>query len=217
MAAAMPSSIPVPLEHATFLGELPRIDAVLRSRLRRLPRHCRDEAVADALGAAWHAWAGLLRRGLDSLEIGPCGIAANAARSAARGRRLGCGRPGRATDVYHPRARASVGVRLVGLDEGDGGQGWRGLAAPGRGYTPADAACFRLDFEAWLGGLPLRKRRVAGLLAEGHTTGSAARVLGVTQGAISQARAWLAASWRAFQGEDHARATIPGSIRHTRG
>jgi hypothetical protein len=101
-------------------------------------------------------------------------------------------------DVYHPHARAAGGFRLVGLDDAEGPDG---LAGTGRGYTPADAACFRLDFAAWLNGLPDRKRRVAELLAEGYSTGEAARRLGVTPGAVSQARAWLAASWHSFQGD----------------
>jgi hypothetical protein len=39
------------------------------------------------------------------------------------------------------------------------------------------------------------------LLAAGHTTGGVAGLLGVTPGAVSQARARLMASWLAFQGE----------------
>ena len=42
---------------------------------------------------------------------------------------------------------------------------------------------------------------MAELLAQGHETGVVARMLGVTPGAVSQARTWLSASWERFQGE----------------
>jgi hypothetical protein len=99
--------------HRAFLAELPRIDNVLRFAFRRLPYHRRSESVADGRAAAWHAWSGLLRRGRDPLEVGPTGIAANAARYVRRGRRLGTGNRGRgAMDVYHARAQAERGFRL---------------------------------------------------------------------------------------------------------
>jgi hypothetical protein len=37
---------------------------------------------------------------------------------------------------------------------------------------------------------------------EDHETGVVAKTVGVSQGRVSQMRAELAASWRAFQGED---------------
>ena len=42
---------------------------------------------------------------------------------------------------------------------------------------------------------------MAELLAEGGSTGEGARELGVTAGAIRQARTWLAASWRRYQSD----------------
>ncbi len=206
MIAASPTESSPTSAHLTFVAELPRIDRVLRFAFRRLPRHRRDEAVADGRAAAWHAWAGLARRGRDPLEVGPTGIAANAARYVRRGRRLGTGCRG--TDVYEKLAQERHGFRLHSLNStrgagaGESGESWRVWSSDGVRCTPADEACFRLDFVAWIGRLPERKRIAAELLAAGHATGEVARQLGVTPGAVSQARAWLCASWRAFQGED---------------
>ncbi len=65
--------------------------------------------------------------------------------------------------------------------------------------TPAEHAAFLIDFEDWLGRLPERRRRSAELLSQGYGTGEVARRLGVTPGAISQARTELAKNWNEFQ------------------
>ena len=103
-------------------------------------------------------------------------------------------------DVYHPRAQAACGFTLVSLDSGDealaetSGEGaWREWLAEDRRVTPADEACFRLDFEAWLAGLPARKRRVAELLAEGHEGVVVARLVGISPGRVCQLRPILEA------------------------
>src|SRR4051794_18881078 len=134
------------------------------------------EALAEARAAAWHAWYGLLRRGKDPLEVGVHGIANNAIRYIKNGRKLGCGTAGRgALDVFHPRAQKRAGFRLVSLDKGeDAGVedptpgAWREWLACDHRVGPAEEACFRVDFAAWLAGLPARKQRIADLLAEGN-------------------------------------------------
>ena len=67
--------------------------------------------------------------------------------------------------------------------------------------TPADEACFRIDYREWLCGLSPRRRQIAELRTEGHGTLEVAREIGVTPAAISQTRSWLHESWRTFQGE----------------
>ena len=191
-----------------FVAELPRIDRVLRYRFRRWPGPRREEAVADARAAAWHAWLGLVRRGRDPIAVGPTAIAANGARCAVRGRQLGSGAGGRAAeDVLHPAAPRRAGFTLVDIDRPDRDDpgadlgGWRGALAVDCRASPADAACLRLDLTAWLGGLPRRQRWIAERLAAGDRVGELARRLGVTPGAVSQTRAKLAASWAAFQAQ----------------
>ena len=110
-------------------------------------------------------------------------------------------------DDVGSRARRRHGLRLIHLDsqaratDGATQGAWKEWTVQNNRVTPADEAAFRLDFQAWMAGLPERKREMAGLLALGHETGVVAEMLGVTPGAVSQSRTWLARSWRRFQGE----------------
>jgi hypothetical protein len=156
MSTATMSGPSLSAVHQVFLAELPRIEDVLRFRLRHWPSHGRDEALSDARAAAWHAWSGLVRRGRDPLEVGPTGIAANAVRYVLRGRRLGCGSGGRgAMDIHQARAQARGAFRVVSLDaesdhrSGSSGDVWRECALADGRWSPADEACFRLDFASW--------------------------------------------------------------------
>ena len=59
----------------------------------------------------------------------------------------------------------------------------------------------RIDFDAWLATLSRRERRIAKVLAEGETTGGAAKKFGVSPSRISQMRSQLKRAWQLFQGE----------------
>ncbi len=196
------------LAHAQFEAALPAITSTARYAFRRRRHQDRAEAVAEAQACAWKAWRGLVERGKDPVAVGVSGIAGYAVRHVKNGRRIGHRGGGRGSmDVYHFRAQAACGFKVVSLDRdagrepGQGSDAWREWLACDNRVGPADEAAFRIDFAAWLEGLPERRRRVAELLAEGHETGVVAKEMGVTPGAISQARTWLAASWRQFQGQ----------------
>jgi hypothetical protein len=191
-----------------FVDVLPSIQRTIRFQMRSWPKRSRAEARADALAAAWHAWHGLLTRGVDPLAVGPTGIAWNAVRYVRNGRRLGTAQgKGAGLDLFDRRAQQRLGITLVSIDTARspdlecGREDWRQWLATDRRISPADAACFTIDFAAWLAALPPRKRQVAELLALGHGTGEAAAILGVTPAAASIARAWLETSWRAFEGQ----------------
>jgi hypothetical protein len=205
MSIAITTAIAANDAHRAFDAALGRIDAVLRHQFRTWPRARRQEAIADARAYTWLAWHGLLARGKDPIAVGVAAIAANACRAVRNGRTVGSVRSvGRgAMDVHHPRARLVTGLRVVSLEAlGDGQPGrWQEWLAADERYGPADEAAFRIDFAAWLAELPARKRRVADFLAEGLGTSEVARRLGVTSGAISQSRDWLARSWGRFQGQ----------------
>lgn len=202
------SSLSISTPQDRFTAALSAVDDAVRFAFRkRLRDQEYEEALAEARAAAWSAWAGMLAKGRDPVEVGVHGIASNAVRNVRQGRRVGnahCGRG--AMDVYHRKAQAACGFKVVSLDseaevpaEPSFRGAWVEWFAGDNRVTPADEACFRLDFAAWLESLPGRKRRVAELLAEGWSTGEVARELGVTPGAISQARTWLAASWQSYQ------------------
>jgi hypothetical protein len=200
-----------------FIDALPSIQRTIRFQTRSWPERCRAEARADALAATWHSWIGLVKRGVDPRAVGPTGIAWNAVRYTKNGRRLGTARgKGAGLDLFDRRAQERLGIKLVSIDTAGGPdlqtgrEDWRQWLATDRRISPADAACFAIDFAAWLAALPPRKRRVAELLALGHGTGEAAAILAVTPAAISIARGWLESSWRAFEGQLERKAAPDG-------
>jgi hypothetical protein len=206
------TSVALATAHQQFESTLPALRRNFRYLLRRRWRD-RDDLFAEAVACAWKAWVGLVAMGRDPIAVGVSGIAAFAVRHTLKGRRIGRGRDGggrHKMDVQHRRAQQLGGYKVVSYDTGkveqcdDGPAAWKEWVAVDRHMGPADAAAFRVDFSSWLAGLPERRRRTAGLLAEGHGTLEVARWVGVTPAAVSQARSWLARSWRDFQGEARA-------------
>ena len=186
-----------------FTATLSAVDNAARYAFRRRRRQDREEALAEARAAAWSAWHGLIEKGKDPLAVGVTGIANNAIRYVKSGRKLGNPTGGRgARDVWHPRARRALGLRVVSFEElaGPSAGSWSDWLAEDNSISPADQAIFHLDYQAWLAGLAEPKRRVAELLAEGHEPGLVARVLGVSPPRVTQLRHELEASWAAFQG-----------------
>jgi hypothetical protein len=191
-----------------FTAALPAITGAARYAFRRRRPQDRDEAIAEAQACAWKAWRGLVERGKDPVAVGVSGIAGYAVRHVKNGRRIGnrCGGRG-SMDVFHFKAQAACGFKVVGLDRdadrepGRDCDAWREWLACDNRVGPADEAAFRVDFEGWLAGLPERKRRVAELLAEGHDGVVVARTVGIAPSRVTQLRSELAAHWRAFQGQ----------------
>jgi hypothetical protein len=195
-----------------FTATLSAVDVAVHFAFRRLRPQDYEEALAEARAAAWSAWAGLLRRGKDPVEVGVTGIANNAVRNVRQGRRIGNRTSGRgAMDIQHPRVRRDLGLRVVSFAELAGPQvgSWRDWLAEDNRVSPADQACFRLDLTAWLGGLPEKKRWIAELLAEGHEGVVVARLVGIAQSRVTQVRHELEASWQALQGGATPVATVP--------
>jgi DNA-directed RNA polymerase specialized sigma24 family protein len=193
--------------HEQFVAALPAIRQSARYALRRRRRD-REDLLAEAIACAWKAWHGLVDRGRNPVAVGVTAIAVWAARHALKGRRIGnrfCGRG--AMDIFHRRAQSRCSFRVVSYDStsappsGSGHATWRDWLVADRRVSPADEACFRLDFRDWLSRLPERRRKTAELLAQGDGTLDVARSVGISPAAISQARGWLARSWRDFQDE----------------
>ena len=135
-----------------FTVHLPAVENAARwafGRSRRLRRQDYEEVLAEVCAAAWSAWVGLLPRGKDPVQVGVHGIANNAVRYVRNGRRVANRSGGRgAMDVYHPEAQKDRGYRVINpdsLDETVGGS----LPGVWTNYcTPADEACFRVDYAA---------------------------------------------------------------------
>ena len=197
-----------------FTATLSAVEDAVRFAFRgRLRPQEYEEALAEAKAAAWTAWHGLIRKGKDPVKVGVHAIANYAIRGVRNGRRIGnrtCGRG--AMDVQHPRVRRALGLRVVSFEElaGPALGSWQDWLVADRTFGPADEAAFRVDFAAWLGGLPEKNRRVAALLAEGHEGVVVARLVGIAQSRVCQLRRELGqAGWRAFQGGATPVATVP--------
>ena len=155
------SAASMTIAHAQFEAALPAITNAARYAFRRRRPQDRDEAVAEARACAWKAWHGLVERGKDPVVVGVSGIAGYAVRHVLNGRRIGHRGGGRGSmDVYHFKAQAACGFRVVGLDgdaasePGPGSDAWKDCLAFDNRVGPAEEAAFRIDFAAWLDGLP---------------------------------------------------------------
>jgi hypothetical protein len=171
---------------AKFIAHIPALDATARYAFRRRRRQDREELLAEARGACWSAWAGLLRRGRNPTEVGVTGIAHFAIKYVQRGSRLGnpaCGGHG-ARDIFHPRTRRACGTRIFSFEELASWRDW----------------LIAVDLSSWLATLTEKKRQAAEWLAAGEEPGRVAWRLGVVPGRISQVRRELEASGQAFQG-----------------
>jgi hypothetical protein len=155
------------------------MDRVLQHRARSWPAQSRDDMIADAHAALWAAWHSLIRRGKYPVGVGVSGIADRCCRFVRSGRKIGNQNRGRGCpDVLDHRVRRRFGIAIVSLDEpsgvvSDGRFGvWREWLTQRNVATPAQQACFRVDFGRWLAEQPDRKRRIAELLVEGHENAS---------------------------------------------
>jgi hypothetical protein len=186
--------------HEEFEAFLPRIKEAARFAFRGLNAADRAEAVADLTAATWSAWSGLIKRGQNPLEVGPIGILTNSVRYVKNGRRVGNKGSGRGRmDIWNHRTQRATGFKLISLAAAQRDGELRAWIAGDQRTTPADHAAFLVDFQEWLGRLPELRRLSAELLSQGYGTLEVAERVGLSPGAISQARAALQRSWSEFQ------------------
>lgn len=203
-----------PHPHAEFLALYLVVERHARIVFRDRRADEREEAVAEAVAAAFEAYIGLKRRGKDPLRDFPSAVATFAALHVKDHRHVG-GRSS-STDALSPKARQLRGFRLRSLPcvPPAGVAGPCG-AAGGRDdreaceellrdntMTPVpDQVCFRLDWPAFLRTLSRRDRRLARFLALGHSGKDAARQFGISPARVTQLRRHWRDRWLAFQGE----------------
>lgn len=183
---------PVPV-HAAFESLMPRLRTHARVRFRHLNPSDREEAVAEVVAYGFVSFLRLKERGKDP-AVFPTAFAHFIAKAVANGR--GVVRRLSARDLMARTRGARVAVHKLDDPMPDGGW-WRDLALDRR-VRVDDQAAFNIDFPAWLGTLPVVKRRVAELLARGHATDDTASQTGLSAGRVSQLRRELADSWSDF-------------------
>src|SRR5205807_932041 len=83
------SAVSLSAAQEQFTAHLAAVENAARWAFRRRRRQDYEDALAEAIAAAWSAWVGLLRKGKDPVQVGVHGIASNAIRYVRNGRRLG--------------------------------------------------------------------------------------------------------------------------------
>jgi DNA-directed RNA polymerase specialized sigma24 family protein len=186
-------------ENRLFLSMLPHIKRYALFAFRDLKGEARDEAVQEVIASSFVAFARLCERGKADLAY-PSVLARFAVAQLRSGRRVGNRLNCR--DVLSEYAQRSKGFSVERLDKFDHYcQLWQEVLVEDRRASPADLAMYRIDFRAWLQSLPVRRRRIAQMLAAGFTTQEAAKQFGVSPGRISQLRRLLKHNWEDFHSQ----------------
>ncbi len=184
--------------HQTLIEYLPLIHATAAQAYRRFRGNAHDEAVADVVADCTAGFARLAHKGRPHFWLIPA-LAKFAVRRRNSGRVFGSAV--NKNDVLSPVPRQEARVESLEALSGSNVEVWRLAVTDSHQTSPADAACFRIDFERWLEELPDRHRQLALALADGDRPGDIAKRLSVSQGRVSQLRCELREAWAVFQGE----------------
>jgi RNA polymerase sigma factor (sigma-70 family) len=184
---------------AAFSAILPTIRSYAQHAFRYLSAAEREEAVQEAIANACVAYARLVQQGRSERAF-PTVLARFAIAQVRDGRKVGTSINTR--DVMSKRAQQRLKFMVERIDRFEhGGEQWAEAVVPDSRTPIADQVWFRIDFPEWLRRLSRRDRRVALVLAEGHSTSDVAKRFRLSPGRISQLRRQLHDTWQTFQGE----------------
>jgi hypothetical protein len=185
--------------HLDFVSLLPAIRRYIRHACRNVPPTLQEDAIAEAVAAAFVAYRRLVDRGLASRAFAT--PLARFAIGRVRDNRHVGGRRNK-YNVSCPFAARELGIRLAGIERYDANRGrWLLKSIPASDMPIPDQVAFRIDFADWLSRLTRRNRRIAQALACGDTTSEVAHRFRVSAARISQLRRQFYESWCAFQAE----------------
>jgi len=204
-----------PLSGDGFLTLLPRIETHARVVFRGLPMVDREEAIAEAVAAAYVAYRRLRERGIDPVREFPSMMATFAVRQVKDGRHVGSRMSSK--DALSPKAQRKHGFKVEPLPISTrraheevhstlSGQRQMDtfeerLHENCRTPVPEQAA-FRIDWPEFMRSLSQRDRRLATYLSLGNSAKQAAEKFGVSPGRVTQLRQGWCREWRAGQGEE---------------
>ena len=200
MVCASPSPAPRRRWERVFLSMIPKLVRHAKYAFRHM-RRSQDyqDMIQETIANAFVAFKALVRRGKMDLAY-PSVLARYAVAQINDGRRVGSSL--NCQDVSSPYAQRVKCLSVERLDrrESSDENDWCEVLVEDKTAGPADIACTRIDFEAWLQSLPCRHRRLAQYLSLGNRTADAARKFKVSAGRVSQLRKELARSWSNFTG-----------------
>lgn len=191
--------------HQNFLKYiLSAVQRHARIQFRRLPPCDREEAIAEAVAAAFVSYVRLCARGKDAAAF-PSRMAHFAVLRVKSGRRVGTRL--RNCDALADVPRRQGRITRHSLTEREFEQvssdnDWREAVLEDRRTNVPDQAAFRVDFPRWLKSQPRRKRNIAKYLAAGNSTTEAARRFRLSPARISQLRVEFLHDWQHFHGEE---------------
>ena len=185
---------------SNFMSIMPAVQTHASVCFRKLNPTDQEEATAEAIARACVTYANLVRqKKLDRVYAG--NIATFAVKAVNSGRRVG-GHQNR-KDVLSPTAQKTKNITMASLSPWSTPDNtWRDLLLESKRVSPADQACFNVDFHEWLKSWPERHRQIIAALAAGHRGKAVARMFGVTEGRVCQIRARYRRSWEQMQGMD---------------
>ena len=188
-----------PTWHAGFMAMLPRIKEHAEVAFRGLSAEAREDAICETVANAMVAYVGLVKRGKVDVAY-PTVLARYGVAHFRAGRRVGSRL--NSDDVLSDYAQKKKGFDVERLDlfDRDTG-GWSEAVVEDRRTPVPEQAAFRIDFPRWLGLFSKRDRRIAEVLAAGHSTGEVAERFHLSPSRVSQKRREYFQAWQAFH--DH--------------
>lgn len=182
--------------HRPLIDFLPLVRSVASHAFCRLDPAAREDAIQEVIANTTVGFESLVaRRQSQFWLIKP--LAKFSVRQWKAGRRVGSS--ANKNDVMSEVPRHQAFVESLEATRKDSTTSWREIIADSRNTDPAEAACFRIDFDHWLNELPDWHRQVALALSDGSSTGDVARKLQVSPGRVSQLRKELQLAWENFQ------------------
>jgi hypothetical protein len=182
--------------HRDFLLILPVVEKRAQFAFRFLPSVDREEAIAEAVAAAFVSFVGLKARGKSPAAF-PVVLALFAVLHVRNGRHVGgsC-RSGEVTS-YAAQRRHGFRLHLAASEL----SGWNEQFLDDSATPVLDQVRFKLDWQAFLKSLPRRHRRMVRSLAQGHPAHQVAEAFQVSPSRITQLRQQWQRQWLAFTGD----------------
>ena len=150
---------------ANFLQILPTVQTHAMVCFRQRNPADQEEAIAETLASACISYARLARQ-KKLAQVYPSTVATYAVKAVRAGRHVGGHQNCR--DVLNPLTQKKKGIGVVSLNPwNNSANTWRNLLLASRKVSPADQACFNLDFATWMKQWPARHRRIINALASG--------------------------------------------------
>src|SRR5271170_2831571 len=182
---------------------------------RGLPEVEREEAIAEAVAAAYVAYRRLCDRGIDPVREFPSMMATFAVRQVRDGRHVGSRMSSK--DVLSSRAQRKHGFHVQSLPistrrsheevhSAVGGQrvmdDFEERLHENRRTPVPEQAAFRIDWPAFMRSLSERDRQLATFLSLGNLAKAAADKFGLSQGRVTQLRQGWCREWHRLNDEE---------------